>query len=135
MSFIHPALICFAIVGMTSLINANIKSLKLVARRFSAFKAKLGHDGKQTKYKLYANTELKIIPNIPLKSSTNLALADLILHDDMMTAHQHNKKIFSQANSLRLNPIRKNQLLVFRIWVFVLTNLSLGDLLCLRCRL
>lgn len=47
MSFLHPALICFFILGTTGAINANIKMLKLVAYRFAILKEKLSLDRKR----------------------------------------------------------------------------------------
>jgi hypothetical protein len=55
MSFLHPALICFLILGTTGAVNASVKRLKLVAYRFGVFKQKLSLDRKRKQQKAKAN--------------------------------------------------------------------------------
>jgi len=105
MSFLHPALICFFILGTTGAVNANIKRLKLVAYRFVIFKQKLWLDRrrkekkKQTKEKekkdkekegeQASDTEEETTESTKVtEEEQNPTLVSLIGHDEATTGDE-----------------------------------------------
>lgn len=95
LSFAHPALICFVILGTTGALNANIKRLKLVARRFSAFKEKLAQDRKRKdkkekkqKAKLEALKHDTPKQGVTAQEEANPTLVNLIAHDEATSGHE-----------------------------------------------